>query len=157
MRHKMEPKEGQSIKVFFRNGNMIEGQVISWTDHKSVIASPTKHAYTVINKTAEDVLMYKISESVDSLAKKMNQLKDTAKKTPQDIQSMVDLKNELNQIEKEEIREKLNTHQSSEFRKINYGLPENFKIRGSTEHSAEKTSGADTKLNTSLRKLFKKE
>jgi hypothetical protein len=153
----MDPKPGQNIKVFFRNGNMIEGQVVSWTDQKSVIASITKHSYTVINKTAEDVLMYRISENVENLIQKINQIKETPKKTQQDIQSMVSLKKELSQIEAEEIREKLNSHQLSEVKQTNYGIPTNIKIGSTPEYPAEKATGANTKLNTSLRNLFKKD
>jgi hypothetical protein len=56
----MDPKPQQQVKLFFRNGMVEEGIVISWGDKKSVLKSISSENLLVIQKTAEDIIAIKI-------------------------------------------------------------------------------------------------
>ena len=56
----MDPKPGQHIKIFFRNGAMEEGTVVSWSPQKSVLKSLLNDDLMVIQKTIDDIMIIKI-------------------------------------------------------------------------------------------------
>jgi hypothetical protein len=56
----MIPNKGQYVKIIFRNATQAEGVVETWTDQQSVLRASDGESLLVINRTAEDVMAYKI-------------------------------------------------------------------------------------------------
>jgi hypothetical protein len=148
----MIPQQGQNITVVFRNGIQIDGEVIFWSDSKSIIKSLTGSSTIVIQKTSDDVLFFRVS----SVKSSYQEIKDKSYKQEEDIKTLVELKKELNVLEREEIREKLNTHIPTNSRATQYGLPTNFKIKSIIEHSREEATRTNLDIETELWSLFSK-
>lgn len=149
----MIPNPGNTVVLFFRNGTFIEGEVISWSDDKTILRSLTGSSTIVINKTVDDVMYLKISSAKNEYEK----LKNKPRKEEDDIRNLAALKVELNEIERAEIREKLKDHTSDGMRKINYELPySNIKVQGSVERSPKETSRENSDISSGLQDLFSK-
>jgi hypothetical protein len=149
----MNPIPGQLIFIFFRTGVQIEGEVVSWSDNKSVIKSASGMSTIVIQKTLEDVMFYKFSSAKTDYEK----LKEKPIKEDDDIKALAELKNELNDLERAEIKEKLTTHNADGIKKVSYGLPfVNSKIESPIECPREKTSRKSSVFSTELQGLFSK-
>jgi hypothetical protein len=56
----MNPEPGQHVKLFFRNGLVEEGRVVSWSDDKSVLKSLASDNLLIIQHTAHDVVAIKV-------------------------------------------------------------------------------------------------
>lgn len=147
----MIPQTNQHIIVFFRTGIRIEGKVLSWSDQKSVIKS-SDATTIVIQKTLEDVMFFKITNTKTTY----ETLSGKTEKTNEDIRALADLKIELNELEREEISEKLNTHTADGIRVVNYELPKYIPIKSTIQCPAEKTTREDIGLGSELQNLFSK-
>ena len=151
----MTPQLGQLITIVFRNGMQIQGEVLHWSETKSSIKSTTGAAIIVIQKTAEDILYYKFSNAKTDFEK----LKDKPIKNDDDIKLLATLKSELNELEREEIRERLNVHEPSAIptRQLgnSYGniIPT---IRSTEQHTTEKVSREASPASSELQNLFSK-
>ena len=151
----MTPQLGQLITIVFRNGMQIQGEVLHWSETKSSIKSTTGAAIIVIQKTAEDILYYKFSNAKTDFEK----LKDKPIKNDDDIKLLATLKSELNELEREEIRERLNVHEPSAIptRQLgnSYGniIPT---IRSTEQHTTEKVSREASPAGSELQNLFSK-
>lgn len=143
----MIPQENQNIVVLFRNGLSIEGTVISWSNKKSVIELSGKKDLFIIQKTKNDVFAVKIintdKQEIAPIQKsnpepkiKYEEIKAAPAKTYDDIKNLAELKKELNILEKQEIQERLSSHEMSEPKLTTYVLPgSNGKIQYSeTSH-----------------------
>jgi len=149
----MNPEAGQYVVVFFRNGPRVEGIVVSWSDHKSVIKSETGTSTIVIQKTLEDVLFIKIGNAKTEYEK----LRDKPNKEEDDIKAIAALKNELNDLERAETRERLTSHKADGMRETNYGLPlSNITIKGTVERSRAEAPRESSKFGSGLQDLFAK-
>jgi hypothetical protein len=115
----MIPPQNSNITAFFRNGVQVSGTVISWSDGKSAIKSLTGNKITVIQKTLEDVLFFSFSES--NIKEEYEEVVEKPIKTNTDIQTLAELKAELNSLELEEISEKLRSHEPSGNAPVSYG------------------------------------
>lgn len=147
----MTPERGQTISVVFRNGLQIDGEVLSWSDNKSVLKSLTGAATLVINKTLDDILYYKFS----NVRIEFQELKNKPNKTQEDIKDLGSLKMELNELERLEIKEKLNSHSNNNTREVSYGLPTSlFKVKSTSEHTGTQITGATNSISKSLQNLF---
>lgn len=147
----MIPECGQTISVVFRNGIQIDGEVVSWSDNKSVLKSLTGSSTLVINKTLDDILYYKFADA----RTKFQELKDKPNKTQDDIKDLGSLKIELNELERLEIKEKLNSHTNNNAKEVSYGLPTSlFKIKSTGEHSRTEAARKIVSLDKSLQDLF---
>ena len=123
----MIPQPGNIVVLFFRSGVQLEGEVVSWTDQKSVLKSPTGASTIVIQKTLDDVMFYKFSNAKSDYEK----LRDKPNKEEDDIKAIAALKNELNDMERAEARERLTSHKADGMRETNYGLSlSNITIKG---------------------------
>lgn len=149
----MIPQPQQHIIIFLRNGITLEGDVVSWSDGKSAIISNQGTTTTVIQKTLEDVLFYKLT----NYKQEYEEIKEKPIKNEEDIKKLAELKNEMNEMEKAELREKLSSHQPSGAGPTNYELPSIFKSRSSFNNPRKESSGTNPGLDTELQNLFSKE
>jgi uncharacterized protein YdhG (YjbR/CyaY superfamily) len=69
---------------------------------------------------------------------------------------LADLKIELNELEKEEIREKLKPHEPNAVRQVSYELPRNIKVKSALNHTTEEATRADIGFGSELQDLFSK-
>lgn len=148
----MIPQPGNIVVVIFRTGIQIEGEVISWSDNKSILKSLAGVSTIVIQKTLEDVLFFKYSNSKTDF----NKLKEKHNKTQNDISELATLKNELNELEKAEIRDKLATHTIGETTPVHYGIPNIAQIKGPQQYPRTETTQQNTGISSELQYLFKK-
>ena len=56
----MEPKQGERVKLFFRNGLVEEGIVDLWTQQRAVLRSFASKNVLVIQNTEQDIIAIKI-------------------------------------------------------------------------------------------------
>ena len=56
----MEPKQGERVKLFFRNGLVEEGIVDLWTQQRAVLRSFASENVLVIQNTEQDIIAIKI-------------------------------------------------------------------------------------------------
>lgn len=147
----MKPQPNQQIHVVFRNGIQLDGTVIDWSDDKSVLTSTSGAATIVILKTDADVLFYRVSNAKTEY----QEVKEKPVKTDEDIRDLAELKNELNILEREEIREKLNSHEISGTPQVNYGsiIP---KIASTPNNPNTQSRRQDTNPRQELQSLFAK-
>lgn len=149
----MIPQINQQITIVFRNSIQIQGTVISWSETISSIK--TLSGIVVIQKTADDILYYKYSNAKTNFEK----LKDKPIKNDDDISALATLKGELNQIEKEELREKLSSHEigSSPAKQPGnyYGniIPT---FRSSEQHTTKEAPREASPVSSELQNLFSK-
>jgi len=115
----MIPQPGNIVMLFFRSGVQLEGEVISWSDGKSVLKSPTGASTMVVQKTLDDVMFYKFSNAKTEYEK----LRDKPRKEEDDIKAIAALKIELNELERAETREKLTSHTADGAKSTHYSMP----------------------------------
>lgn len=147
----MNPKQGEYVIVYLRNGLRLEGNIVEWTDGKSVLKSTAETATIIIQKTIEDVLFVKIT----NFRSDYEELKEKPIKEEDDIKRLAELKNELNDMDRADLRERMSSHRADGMREVSYGLPwSNVKIPGAIKRPGEETPRADTKLGSELQGLF---
>jgi hypothetical protein len=114
----MTPQPSQHLTIIFKSGLQLEGIVLSWDKTQSVLQSITGASTIVIEKLAmDDIYFYKISHAQEEYEKR----KTKAIRSDDDIKEVAKLKVELNELEREEIREKLTSHEVSGSAQVNYG------------------------------------
>ncbi len=83
------------------------------------------------------------------------ELKEKPVKQEDDIKRLAELKNEINEMDRADLREKMSSHQPDGMREVSYGLPwSNIKIQGSVKRSGEKAPRTDFELGSELQNLF---
>jgi hypothetical protein len=128
----MIPQKGQHIRCLLRNNLIIDGIVESWSDAKSVLRSLDDASVSIIQHSAQDIVVIKIilrePEKVkgDLSAQFTEQL---AKPSDDEfrLKNMAELKTLLNEQEKKIIAEKLKDHHVGDVKKVAYGQPGFFK------------------------------
>jgi hypothetical protein len=115
----MFPPQNSNITIFFRSGLQISGTVIHWSDDKSAIRSLTGNKITIIEKTHEDVLFCTFHET--DIKEDFVEVAEKSIKTNNDIQTLAELKSELNDLERQQIAEKLRSHEISGNANVGYG------------------------------------
>lgn len=115
----MIPLQNSQITIYFRTGLQISGTVVVWTDGKSAIKSLTGNKITVIQKTLEDVLFYSYSEV--NIKEHFIEVAEKPVKDDIDLYTLAELKNEINELERQEIAEKLASHEPSGNAPVSYG------------------------------------
>lgn len=147
----MIPQPNDIVIVVFRTGIQLEGKVISWSDQKSVLKSQSNSSTIVINKTLDDILFYKISHA----QKEYDKLLESPIKQD-NIKDLAQLKTELNELEKAEIRDRLNTHTIGEIKPVHYGIPSIAQIKSPQQHSGTEVAQQNSGISSELRNLFQK-
>lgn len=116
----MIPHPNDIIVIFFKHSNIqLEGIVVSWSNTESILKTLSGTSTIVIQNTLADILFYKITDAQP----KYNELKNKPHKSDDDIKSLANYKIELNELERAEIREKLNSHSIGEAKQVSYGSP----------------------------------
>jgi hypothetical protein len=115
----MTPPPNSNIIIYFRTGLQVSGTVINWSDGKSAIKSLTGNKITVIQKTLEDVLFYSYSEI--NIKEHFIEVAEKPVKDDIDLCTLAELKNEMNELERQEIAEKLTSHEPSGNAPVSYG------------------------------------
>jgi|ERR1700722_11209906 len=147
----MNPKQGEHVIICLRNGVQLEGDVISWSDGKSALKSSQGTATIVLQKTLDDVLFFKITNFRDDY----EELKEKPVKEEDDIKQLAELKSQINEMDRADLREKMSSHQADGMREVSYELPwSNIKIPGTVKRPGEKTTGTDSELGSELQNLF---
>lgn len=161
----MKPEQGQLIQIRFNNGVFFDAIVEEWSDQKSIVKLPDTDDMVIIQKTLQDVLLVKIFANKNTPVEKQRYKSETNEefemlksqpKNDHSLARMAELKDELNKIEREEVFQKTMSHTSSGLREVSYGIPRNIKISSAAQYSDEKTTSANTQLNSELSKLFGK-
>ncbi len=157
----MIPKPGDNVEIFLRNGIKFSGIVSSWSDGRTGLESES--GLTVIQKTLDDVMFYKIKSEkkssanfAEKLSKKIDELKSEPISSKEQIETIAKLKCDLIEEEKKSIREKLNSHEIKETKQVQYELPNFFKKPSSVQHSSKESSRKTNSDNSILRSLFPK-
>jgi tetrahydromethanopterin S-methyltransferase subunit A len=148
----MTPGIGQTVAVLFRNGYKVDGTVISWSENKSILKSLTGASIIVIQKTLEDVMLVKINSAQEIF----EELKEKPIKEEADIKTLAQMKIALNELEREEIKEKLSEHKSSGLREVSYGTPGIFKVGSAIKHTGKEVARQNSSIDTGLQDLFGK-
>lgn len=148
----MIPQPGHIVIIFFRNGVQLEGEVISWSNEQSILKSLTGTSTIVIQKTLDDILFYKFSNAKNEYEK----LKEKPHKQEDDIKALAQLKIELNDVERAEIKERLTNHTVGEMKQVNYGIPNIGKIESPKQYTREKGTRENSDIGTGLQNVFVK-
>jgi len=122
-------KNGQHIKILFRNGLVEEGVVIEWTGKQAVIKSLNSEDLLVIQNTEMDVQAVKIH--VEGPVKKQPVFIDEEVELDEPVRdpylrakSLTELKLLRAKEEREKARALMNTHHISNSNpNITYGIP----------------------------------
>lgn len=147
------PQPDDIVVLFFRNGVQLEGAVISWSNTVSVLKSPAGTATMVIQKTLDDIMFYKIITAKAHY----EALVEKPAKDVEDIKKLAELKCELNDLERAEIRDKMKSHVPDAMRKVSYGIPgSNIKIEGTIKHPRAQAPRTSSGLGSELQNVFSK-
>lgn len=116
----MQPQKSQFVKIVFRNGSLLEGTVLEWSDAESILLSSDEKSTLVILQTKQDILFFKIVAdylSPKELPKKTLELEqafqEEYEKPSADelrVKKLAQLKIMMNEQEKVIISHKLREH-----------------------------------------------
>jgi hypothetical protein len=148
----MTPQAGNTVVIIFRNNIQIDGEVVSWSDNKAVLKSLSGSSFIVIQKPLEDILFYKISNAKNEYEK----IKEKPIKEKEDLQALAKLKSDLNELERIEMKEKLNNHEIGEIKAVSYGIPRISKIKSSEHPPRTEISRESFCIGSGLSNLFSK-
>jgi hypothetical protein len=138
----MTPQQGQHIKCFLRNGNVLEGIVETWSDTEIVLKTLDSQNLMIIHDPKQDIMLTKVLFDVQAPAPSRAQeiadkIKAKAAKEGQpepdepslDVMTKAQLQVELAEQERRVVAEKLKDHylDSQAPRKKTYGYPGFFK------------------------------
>jgi hypothetical protein len=124
----MIPQKGNHVKCLMRNNLVLEGIVDVWSDDQSILRSLDSTSVSIIQHSAQDIVVIKIILKEPVQIKKELEVKfeDEFNKPSDDnlrVKNMVELKTMLNEQEKKIVAEKLKNHHIGEVKKISYGQP----------------------------------
>ncbi len=167
----MTPQENDYVEVRFTDGTAIRGFVASWSDSKSVIKAENNESFILINRTLKTVLAVRIfvehpeqikqRKAIEEKQKfiKYNDLLEEEKTqdyNKERMQSLLKLKAELNEMEKQNIKDDLTSQKSLENYPVQYDYPNLNKIAIPVKHSSAKSTGQTNRFDKELSNLFRK-
>jgi hypothetical protein len=148
----MKPQPNQIMTICFKAIlTPLEGEMVSWEDDELVLKTLTGTSHIVIPDATDKILFYRIT----SAKIEYEEIKEKPIKTQEDVKNIAEMKKEINQIEKEEIRERLNIHIPTNIRETHYGFA-NYKVKSTPQHTREETPRKDTSISSELQDLFRK-
>lgn len=132
----MTPQKGQHIKCILRNNLVVEGIVEFWSDDKSILRSLDGANISIIQHSAQDIVVIKIilkesSQIKNELETKFDEVYQQPSEDTLRLKNMAELKILMIEQEKKIIAEKIKDHHIGEVKKVNYGQPKFFKKPGS--------------------------
>ena len=175
----MNPQPGQLVQIRFNNGIFFDAIVQEWSDQKSSVKLPDTNEVVIIQKTLQDVLVVKILKSAtqepkhqesgiieeyyeepivdaNEVVEEFHSLKEQPM-TPDNLKKIIELKSEMNKLDREETFKKLRTFEATGARSVQYGLPPNIKVSSATQYTDEEIASTDTGFHSELQRLFSKE
>ena len=147
------PQVNDFVVLYFRTGQQVSGNVVYWSDNTSEIEAESKSNKIIVNNTLQDILFYKIFKSKKDSKKYI----ESAHRSDEDFKKLAELKIESNEIEKQEIKEKIFEINKNEVRQISYGLPISALKKPSTKNNTSQEIGrTGLNINRELQNLFSK-
>lgn len=146
------PEINSHITIVFKNSIQIDGIVIGWSEEEAVIKSLAGSSQTVIPNPYNDLLFYRITSAhID-----YQNLVEKTDKSAEDLQKIADSKIELNNIERQQIKEQIITARHSEPTGNNYyGLPISAFLKPTAlQHPNEEITSNNSSRNKELQSLF---
>lgn len=122
----MIPQKGQQIRCVLRNNLIIDGIVDSWSDGKSVLRSKDGTSISIIQHTAQDIVVVKIilkeaAQIKTELEEAFEKIYESPSEDELRLKNLAELKNLMNEQEKKIVAEKLKDHHIDGVRKVTYG------------------------------------
>lgn len=136
------------VTIVFKNAIQIEGSLLSLENNEMVLQSLDGVSSTVIPDVAESVLFYKVNDSKEVF----DVIAETPHKTQDDLARLAKARGDLNTIERNSIREKMQT-QLVPLRKDQY-VSRNQSFPSPIQHTEKKAARTDTKFSTGLQSMF---
>lgn len=118
----MDPKPGQFIELYFRNGLKKSGIVIEWTEKKSVIKNGDE--LLIIPQTLNDIFLIKIFSIKDNLETNDNKLADDNSKLR--AKQLAELHLEKIKLEKEHLGKRIFSLDKTNTSEVTYGIPKHY-------------------------------
>lgn len=128
----MDPQINQKVKIYFRNGIIEEGIVLSWSSKKSAIKSLSSENILVIQNTEQDVFLLKIiieEFDIKNIYEPEEEIEINIKE-PEELRTkkLVELYKKRSLLEKEKVREAMTTFNSNGAASLPE-YPQNFKVQ----------------------------
>ena len=150
----MNPKPGQKIEIRMNNNVFFDAIVDQWSDEKSVLCLIGTDEKVIIQKTLQDVLLFKIYNEQGQLQNQFNNLLDDYI-DDDNLQDLSLIKDKMNIAERQDLSDKFR-YPKLEGQLNNYELPRNIKVAGVAQHSGKEVKRTNSKFNTELQNLFSK-
>ena len=148
----MTPQPQHRTTIIFKNSIQIDGIVAVWDENEIILNSPANSHTIVIPKSSfDEILFWRISHAKEEYEKR----KQFAIKSDDDKRDMAKLKIELNNLEKEEIRDKLRSHEIGESKGVQYATPFTT-LAGIKQHPTAQIRRQGDNPNQELQNLFSK-
>ncbi len=124
----MIPQKGQHIKCVLRNNLIIDGIVDFWSDAKSALRSIDGTSISIIQHTAQDIVVVKIilkdsAQVSTELEQEFHEVYQQPSEDSLRLKNMIELKSLMAAQEKKIVTEKVRNHTVSEVKQVSYGLP----------------------------------
>lgn len=183
----MNPARGQLVEIRFNNGVFFDAIVEDWTDQKSIVKLITTNETVIIQKTLQDVLLVKIMQEkkeqgspeeqgsfvclgdskvfisglkpkiIDNgVREEFDELKNQPI-TDDSLKRIVELKDEMNKLDRQELLGDISTFKPSGAREINYGFTGYIPISRTAQHTNKEIAPTDSEFDSELQGLFNQE
>lgn len=129
----MIPQKGQRVKCAMRNNIVIDGIVESWSDSQSILRSLDGTSISIIQHTAQDIVVIKILlKEPTKIKSELEKQFEEVQKSPSDnelrIKDMAELKTMMAEQERRIVSEKIKDHRVvDDVKRVMYGQPGFFK------------------------------
>jgi len=131
-------EEGAYVKIVFRNGTQVEGYVEEWEENTTTLISEDQLSRFVVLDIKQDVLGIKIcygEVTPKQVQRKFEEVVEEFKavqESPNDdlrLETLADLKILMNKQEKKIIMDRVRSHDVSEVRIPQYGIPSFLQVK----------------------------
>lgn len=147
----MQPQHSNYIEITFKNLSKTRGEVIEFSEKKIILKSIQGSSIIVIPEGTKEILFYSFHDA----AKETQKIIDKPKKEEKDLKTLAQLKTDLIQVEREQVRETLTDHYPKGKSQVNYGYPRFFEQNGVEQHSIQETPIEHKADATKLSQLLK--
>lgn len=132
----MKLENGQQVKCVFRNGTIVEGIVKVWSKEEAILNSLDGKNMLIIPRPDEDIMLIKLALTTAVAPEKIKtELEDQFDKAvnlpsddPNRLKTMVELKVELAETERQIVANKLKDHTIGSPKIIQYETPFGTKV-----------------------------
>jgi len=106
-------------------------------------------------ENSESEVPNKLAETREELQNEFNSLARTGNRSRAQLERLADLRKQLNEIDREEIRNNLTSHEMMQVQQVQYGVPNFNQKSRSQQYPAQKDSGKDISNNPALSRLLR--